>query len=402
MAQEQDTISRLEYQAALLDNSDFLREIVTHVLQNILDHEILEHLSADRYERTGSRKGYRNGSYPRSIKTRVGCIDLLVPRDREGNFQTSLFSSYQRSEQSLLLSLMEMTINGVSTRKVTKITEQLCGTSFSKSLVSSLCVDLDAKLEAWRNRPITGKWPYIYVDAIYEKGRCDHHIRSIAVLIAKGVNELGLRSVLGVKVCTSENSSDYADFFRSLIERGLSGVQLVISDDHSGLVKAINSSFQGASWQRCMVHFQRNLFVKLRKDDRSDIMSAMRDVYNAPDGELANIRIREVIEKLSKKSSDVSDWLEESVQDTLSYFNFPSAHRKRIRSTNCLERLNEEIRRRSRVIRIYPNAASCLRMSTALCQEYDEEWTTGKRYLDMSLLLEAQEDISSEKIRRAV
>lgn len=402
MAQVQDKISSLKYQAALLDDSDFLCELVTHVLQNILEHEISEHVSADRYERTDSRNGYRNGSYSRVVKTRVGRLELSIPRDREGNFQTSLFARYQRNEQALLLSLMEMTINGVSTRKVTKITEQLCGTSFSRSLVSSLCSDLDEKLEVWRNRPISGKWPYVYIDAIYEKGRCDHRIQSMAVLIAKGVNAIGKRSVLGIKVCSSENSSDYSDFFKSLIQRGLSGVQLVISDDHSGLVNAIRSNFVGASWQRCMVHFQRNLFAKLRKQDRSWVMGSMRDVYNAPDGQTADIRVREVIEKLTKSRLDVSDWLEASVPDTLSYFNFPSAHRKRIRSTNCLERLNEEIRRRSRVIRIYPNAASCLRMTSAICQEYDEEWTTGKRYLDMSLLLDQAEAISTEKIRRAV
>ena len=386
----------------MLDDPDFLQGIVSGVLQQLVDFEVTDHLGADRYERTSSRKGYRNGSYTRTLKTRVGRIELAVPRDRDGHFQPSLFARYQRNEKALLLSLMEMSLEGVSTRKVSKITEQLCGTTFSKSLVSSLSADLDERLAAWRNRRLEGNWPYLFVDAMYEKIRHDGRVISMAVLIVIGVNESGHRSVLAVDVCHSENEADYDRLFKHLSDRGLRGVQLVVSDDHKGLMTAVRRRFQGASWQRCQVHFMRNLSKRLRKTDRCWIMSAMKDIFNAPDRLNAEQRLKDLLVKLETKYPDLADWLEENISDVLMVFDYPSAHHKRIRSTNGLERLNEEIRRRTRVIRIFPNVQSCLRMASALCQEYDEEWTTGKRYLDMSLLLNRERCNSTEKIRRAV
>ncbi len=391
MAQRQDKLNPESYQQILLDDPEFLQGIVGNVLQQLIDLEATEHFGADLYERTPSRNGYRNGSYSRRLKTRVGQIELSVSRDREGNFRPSLFARYQRNERALLLSLMEMTLEGVSTRKVTKITEALCGTAFSKSMVSSLSADLDEQLSAWRNRPLDGNWAYLYVDALYEKIRHAGRVRSMAVLIAVGVDESGRRSILSVEVCNSENEADYGDLFRGLIERGLTGVELVISDDHKGLVAAINRYFQGSSWQRCQVHFMRNLLRRLRKSDRRWIMSAMKDIFNAPDRGESEQRIQVLLAKLEGGYSDLIDWLEENIKETLTFYDFPSAHRKRIRSTNGIERLNEEIRRRTRVIRIFPNIESCLRMASALCQEQDEEWSTGKRYLDMALLLKNDE-----------
>ena len=402
MALQKDKHKNAGVPESLLDDSDFLREIVSTVLQNVLDTEVAEHIGADRYERTTGRKGYRNGSYPRTLKTRVGRIELSVPRDRDGTFQTSLFTRYQRNEKALILALMEMTLEGVSTRKVTKITEELCGTSFSKSLVSSLSANLDEQLESWRNRPLEGDYPYIFVDALYEKVRFDGHVRSMAVIIVVGVNEDGYRSVLSVDISHSENAADYGDIFRKLRERGLSGVQLVASDDHSGLVQAISRHFQGATWQRCQVHFMRNLSSKLRQKDRTWVLSAMKDVLAAPDHAQAMSRFQTLIKRLEVKYSDLADWLEDSMPDVLACLSFPAAHFHRIRSTNGLERLNEEIRRRTRVIRIFPNRASCLRMASALCQEQDEEWLTGKRYLDISLLKETKEDGGADKIQRAI
>jgi transposase-like protein len=297
---------------------------------------------------------------------------------------------------------MEMTLEGVSTRKVSKITEQLCGTSFSKSLVSSLSADLDEQLSAWRNRPLSGVWPYIYVDALYEKIRHAGRVRSMAVLIVVGVNETGHRSVLAVEVCNSENEADYGDLFSDLVGRGLNGVKLVISDDHKGLVNAINRHFQGSGRQRCQVHFMRNLLRRLRKSDRSCVMSAMKDIFNAPDRADAERRIKVLYERLDGKYSDLVDWLEENITETLTVYDFPSAHHKRIRSTNGIERLNEEIRRRTRVIRIFPNIQSCLRMASALCQEQDEDWVTGKRYLDMTLMQKQEGEETEDKVRRAV
>ena len=390
------------YQGILLEDPDFLKGIVTRVLQQTLEAEASFRLGAESYERVDTRKGYRNGSYSRTLKTRVGQIELSVPRDRDGVFQTRLFRRYQRSEKSFILSLMEMSLQGVSTRKVSKITEELCGTSFSRSFVSSLSKDLDEQLHAWRNRSLRGRWPYLYVDALYEKVRINSRVCSRAVLIVLGVNETGRRSILSVDVCNSENSSDYGDLFRQLRDRGLTGVELVISDDHQGLVNSVERYFQGTSWQRCQVHFMRNFVKKLGKKDRVRILGSLKDVFNAQDRNQAESRLRLLLDDIGNVYPDLCEWLEDNIQDAFAVYNFPPQHFRRIRSTNGLERLNEEIRRRTRVIRIFPNRESCLRMASALCQEQDEEWSTGKSYLDMSLLSINRKQGKSENILQAV
>lgn len=386
MAQNQVNRKNSELQEIFLNDSDFLKELVTAALQKFLDSEMSEHLSAGLYERAEERSGYRNGSYSRVLKTRVGRIELEVPRDREGTFQTAIFERYQRCEKALVLALLEMTIQGVSTRKVKKITEELCGTSFSASMVSSLSAALEAEVETWRNRPLEGEWPYIFVDAIFHKVRYNKKVVSMAVAIVTGVNLEGRRSILGLEVFHSENGADYSLLFRSLKERGLKGVQLVISDDHQGMRQAIDSSFIGACWQRCQVHFMRNFLSRLRKKDRCWALPALKDIFNAPDREQADNRLQAMIERLHNSDLELADWLEENAAETLSVFSFPAEHSRRIKSTNSLERLNEEIRRRTKVIRIFPNRQSCLRMITALCMEKDEEWTTGNIYLNMELL----------------
>lgn len=398
MAQNQDKSVSSKLQEYHLDDPDFLHGIVSSVLQQLIDSEIEAHLSAGSYERTDNRKGYRNGSYPRTLKTRVGRIELQVPRDREGNFRTSIFDRYQRNEKALVLSLMEMHLMGVSTSKVKKITEQLCGTSFSASMVSSLSENLDAEIETWRNRPIEGEWPYLFVDALYEKVRYDGKVVSMAVCIVVGVNDDGYRSILAVDVSHSENEADYSDLFKKLIDRGLSGVQLVISDDHNGMRNAIDRHFTGASWQRCQVHFMRNFLSRLRRKDRTWGMSMLKDVFNAPDKQQAESRLKLLVDRLSTTDQDLADWLEENAPEAMSVFSFPEQHRRRIKSTNCLERLNEEIRRRTRVIRIFPHRQSCLRLISALCQEKDEEWTTGKMYLNMTLLEKNKDKTKSVKL----
>ncbi len=401
MAQSPDNKGKALVQQVLLDDPDFLQGIVGEVLQRLLDSEITAHVGATPYERSGDRKGYRNGSYPRTLKTRVGRIELSVPRDRDGTFQPSLFARYQRNEKALLLALMEMTLEGVSTRKVTAITEALCGTSFSKSLVSSLAAELDDQLEAWRNRPLEGEWPYLFVDALYQKARHNGRVVSMAVLIVVGVNDEGYRSVLAVEVAHSENEADYDDLFRALSGRGLRGVKLVVSDDHKGLKAAVQRNFPGVAWQRCQVHFMRNLLAKLRRRDRGWVMAALKDVFNAPDRAAAEFRLRGLVERLRSPYPDLADWLEEQSPETLSVFDYPEAHRRRLRTTNGLERLNQELRRRMRVIRIFPHRWSCLRLAAALCQEQDEDWLTGKRYLDMTLLSKSGEGEVVETVRRA-
>ncbi|NCQ11956.1 MAG: IS256 family transposase [Bacteroidetes bacterium] len=386
MAQKQVSRKNSELQEIFLNDSDFLKEVVRTALQKFLDNEMSEHLSAVPYERSEERSGYRNGSYGRILKTRVGRIELEVPRDRDGTFQTAIFERYQRCEKALLLALMEMTIQGVSTRKVRKITEELCGTTFSASMVSSLCSELDAELESWRNRPLEGEWPYLFVDAVYHKVRYNKKVVSMAVAVVTGVNLEGRRSVLGIEVFHSENGADYSLLFRDLQKRGLKGVQLVISDDHKGMRQAIDSNFPGVSWQRCQVHFMRNFLSRLRKKDRGWALAALKDVFAAPDREQAETRLKAMILRLQESDLELADWLEENAPETLSVFSFPEGHRCRIKSTNSLERLNEEIRRRTRVIRIFPHRQSCVRMITSLCLEKDEEWTTGKQYLNMELL----------------
>jgi transposase-like protein len=372
----------------LLDDPGFLREVLERVLQEMLEAEMTHHIGAAPYERSATRTGHRNGYKPRTLRTRVGTLKLLVPQDREGTFSTRLFSRYQRNEKALVLALMEMYIEGVSTRKVKEVTEELCGTSFSKSLVSSLAGSLDSELSAWRNRPLEAKaYPYVFVDARYEKVRVDGKVVSQGVLIVSAVRDDGFREICGVEVADTESEASYHELFRSLKARGLKGVQLVVSDDHEGLKAAIARHFQGASWQRCQVHYARNLLGMVGHDDRrKELAEGLRGVFAAPSRLVALRLAHELAERWGESYPKVADHLAEHVEECLSCLTFPESHRRRIRTTNGLERLNQEIKRRTRVVRIFPNRASCLRLVTALAVEQSEEWITGRRYLDMTEL----------------
>jgi len=383
MTQQQSSNSVALVQQALLDDHNFLKILVEKTLQSILDNEFDAFLGASPYQRTDKRKGYRNGSYNRTVYTRVGPLELQVPRDRRGLFSTALFSRYQRSERALMLTMVEMVLQGVSTAKVRKVTDQLCGTSVSASTVSRLTTELDGELAIWRKRPL-GTCPYLFVDARYENVRHEGRVVSMAVLIAYGITADGHRSILDVAVSHSENEADYQEFFKGMSKRGLSGVELIVSDDHKGLWQAITTSFPGASWQRCQVHFLRNLMKRLRKRDRGRILAQMRDVFAATDKQTAYQRLQALVDQLRKPYPELADWLEEDGPETLTVFDFPAEHCVRLRTTNGIERLNQEIKRRTRVIRIFPNQASCLRLITALCQEQSEFWESGKRYMIMS------------------
>ncbi|MBA3793092.1 MAG: IS256 family transposase [Rubrobacter sp.] len=372
-------------QEVLLDDSGFLRQIVERVLQELLESEMTEHVGAAPYERSATRTGQRNGYKPRTLRTRVGTLNLAVPQDREGTFSTRLFARYQRNEKALVLALMEMYVEGVSTRKVKDITEALCGTSFSKSLVSSLAGSLDAELGAWRSRSLKGEaYPYLFVDARYEKARVDHKVVSQGVLVVSAVKDDGMREILGVEVADTESEATYQELFRSLKGRGLKGVELVTSDDHEGLKAAIFRHFQGASHQRCQVHYQRNLLGTVGAAKRKELASDLKTVFAAPEREMALGLASSVAEKWRGKGQPkVAEHLEEHIEDCLTCLAFPESHRGRIRTTNGLERLNQEIKRRTRVVRIFPNREACLRLVTALAVEQSEEWLTGRRYLDM-------------------
>jgi putative transposase len=395
MAKDHRRLTEEVAQGILLDDPAFLREIVERMLQEFLEAEMTEHVGAAPYERTTERKGHRNGHKPRTLRTRVGTLNLLVPQDREGTFSTRLFSRYQRNEKALVLALMEMYVEGVSTRKVKDVTEKLCGTSFSKSLVSSLAARLDSELQAWRSRPLEAEaYPYLFVDARYEKVRVDHRIVSQGVLIVSAVRAPdGFREILGVEVADTESEATYQELFRSLKERGLSGVELVVSDDHEGLKAAIFRHFQGASWQRCQVHYARNLLGMVGYAKRKDLAAAqLRAIFAATSRDTALRLASELADRWRESHPKVAEHLEEHVEECLSCLAFPESHRRRIRTTNGQERLNQEIKRRSRVVRIFPNRQACLRLVTALCVEHSEEWETGRRYLDMGELEEQRRE----------
>jgi len=384
-----DGTSRTELvQAALLDDPEFLRGLVERTLQVVLEEELTAHLGAERYERSGERRGYRNGFKPRTLTTRVGTLELLVPQDRDGTFSTELFGRYQRTEQALVLSLLEMYIQGVSTRKVAAITEQLCGARFSKSQVSALAGRLDAELAAWRERPLTAPGsPYVWVDARYEHVRIDGRVVSQGVLLVSGLRgDDGKREILGVAVADTESEATYQELFRALKARGLSGVRLVISDDHAGLRQAIIRQFQGAGWQRCQVHFTRNLLGQVAQTKRAILAAGLREVFAAATYSQAMGVARRLAEQWRSSHPRVAEQLEEEVDACLSCLSFPAEHQARIRTTNGMERLSQELKRRTRVVRIFPNWESCLRLVSALAMEQSDEWISGRRYLDVTLL----------------
>src|SRR5215212_1025456 len=390
MAKDHRRLAEEVAQGILLDDPTFLKEIVERVLQELLEAEMTEHIGAAPYERSARRTGQRNGYKPRALRTRVGTLNLLVPQDREGTFSTRLFTRYQRNEKALVLALMEMYVEGVSTRKVKEITEELCGISFSKSLVSSLAGSLDAELEAWRKRRLEAEaYPYLFVDARYEKARIDGRVVSQGVLLVSAVRDDGFREILAVEVADTESEATYQQLFRSLKARGLKGVKLVVSDEHKGLKAAIARHFQGASHQRCQVHYARNLLGMVSAAKRKELASDLRAIFSATSREQAFGIASSVAQKWRQKGNEkVAEHLEEHIAECLTCLTFPESQRRRIRTTNGLERLNQEIKRRTRVVRIFPNREACLRLVTALAVEFSEEWVTGRRYLDMRELEE--------------
>ena len=360
------------------------------ILNQVLLAQSTEQLGAGPYERTEDRTAYRNGFRERGLTTRVGTITLNVPRHRNGEFSTSMFERYQRSEQALVLAMIEMVINGVSTRKIEMVTEELCGKSFSKSTVSNLCQRLDPLVAAFRSRPLNKKYPFLVADAIYLKVREGGRVRSKGLLVAVGINEEGYREVLGFKMADSESETSWGEFFAELKDRGLDAVDLVTSDDHKGLVKAIRKHFQGAAWQRCQTHFSRNVLDKCPKKYQPELKQWLNRIYHAKDLEDARRMLRETLQTFEADAPKAMAILEAGFEDVMAVMSLPEKYRQRLRTSNGLERLNEEIRRRDRVIRIYPNEASAIRLIGALLIEQDERWTTGRKYLDMQAYYEAQ------------
>jgi putative transposase len=376
----------------LRNDREFLKPLIQATLQEVLEAEMTEALGAEKGERSESRLGYRSGYYSRFLITRIGKLELRIPQDRQGRFSTELFERYQRSEKALVAALVEMYVQGVSTRKVKQITEELVGHSFSASSISQINKTLDAGLKAFCERRLKEPYPYLILDARYEKVREAGIITSQAVLIAIGVDWEGRRQVLSVDLANRESVSSWKDFLQAVKDRGLKGVEFVVSDDHPGLKKAVAQVLSGAFWQRCYVHFLRNAldYVPRKVDD--DCLLELRWMYDRRD--LSEVRrdLAAWLAKWSGKYPKLTGWVEENIEETLTYFRLPLAHRKHMKSTNMLERLNEEIRRRTYVVRIFPNAQSCLRLVRALCVETHEAWLEAHIYLNMQLLKEHKKE----------
>src|SRR5579875_391087 len=394
------TMTKREAKAGLIDlkarlaaDHDYLRTMVETMVQATLEAEMTEAVAAEKNERTSARLGYRSGYYSRSLITRVGTLELRVPQDRQGRFSTELFERYQRAEKALVASLIEMYVQGVSTRKVKAVTEELCGHEFSASSISAVVKTLDEKLKAFAERRLAEAFPYLILDARYERVREGGVITSQAVFIAVAVDWEGRRQVIGVELANRESRSSWKDFLGLLKQRGLHGVEFVVSDEHPGLKKAIAEILPAAAWQRCYVHFLRNAldYVPRKVDD--DCLQELRWFYDRR--ELAEVR-RDIVQWLAKwqgKYTKLTAWVEDNIEETLTYYRLPLAHHKHMKSTNMLERLNQEIKRRTHVVRIFPNEASCLRLVRALAVEAHENWLEAIRYLNMEHYTEHKKEV---------
>ena len=388
MTRKKDNASAVDWKAIMAGQTDVLKPLVQEVLQQVLEAEMDEALGADRHERTAGRLGYRSGHYRRNLVTRVGRLELRVPQDRQGRFSTELFSRYQRSEQALVSALAEMYVQGVSTRKVKAVTEELCGHEFSASTVSEINQGLDARLAEFAGRRLEEAYPYLIVDARYEKVREAGLIRSRAVQIAIGINWDGRREVLAVELANRETESSWRKFLEGLRQRGLHGVEFVVSDDHAGLRRAIQELLPEAAWQRCYVHFLRNALDYLPRKADDDCLTELRWLYDRQNLQEARRDLAAWLQKGQGKHPKLCDWVENNIEDTLTFYRLPREHHKHLKSTNMLERLNEELKRRTHVVRIFPNEASCLRLTRALAAETHEDWIEATRYLNMAVLKE--------------
>lgn len=388
MTRKKDNASAVDWKAIMAGQTDVLKPLVQEVLQQVLEAEMDEALGADRHERTAGRLGYRSGHYRRNLVTRVGRLELRVPQDRQGRFSTELFSRYQRSEQALVSALAEMYVQGVSTRKVKAVTEELCGHEFSASTVSEINQGLDARLAEFAGRRLEEAYPYLIVDARYEKVREAGLIRSRAVQIAIGINWDGRREVLAVELANRETESSWRKFLEGLRQRGLHGVEFVVSDDHAGLRRAIQELLPEAAWQRCYVHFLRNALDYLPRKADDDCLTELRWLYDRQNLQEARRDLAAWLQKWQGKYPKLCDWVEYNIEDTLAFYRLPREHHKHLKSTNMLERLNEELKRRTHVVRIFPNEASCLRLTRALAAETHEDWIEATRYLNMAVLKE--------------
>ena len=372
--------------AALLENGlDGAGEALRILVNEASKIERAHFLNAKSHERTSERTDYANGYKPKTVMTRVGKVTFDVPQVRGGGFYPSALEKGSRTEQALNLALAEMYVQGVSTRKVVTVLQTLLGpdVSISSSQVSRAAENLDIGLAAWRERPL-GETPYLFLDARYERVREGGHLIDCAVLVAVGVTADGVRRVLGVSVALSEAEVHWRAFLDSLTRRGLKGIKLIVSDDHAGLKAARRASLPSVPWQRCQFHLQQNAQAYVtRVEQRKPVAQRIRSIFNAPDKAEAERLLKQSVEIWAKEAPKLALWAEENLPMGFAVFDFPEGHRTRLRTTNGLERINRELKRRTRVASIFPNTASCLRLVSALLAEYDEEWMSGKMYINL-------------------
>ena len=364
---------------------DFLRALMERTVEQLMEFEVSHRIGASRHERNAERQNYRNGYRERPLHTRLGTLELQVPKLRQGSYFPSFLEPRRLTERALTAVIQEAWIGGMSTRKVDELVQALGMTGISKSQVSALCQDIDERVESFLERPLEGEWPYLWLDATYLKVRKGGRVVSVAAIIASGVNRDGRREILGLGLGDSEAQVFWVDFLRRLRQRGLSGVQLVISDAHEGLKAAIVQVFT-ASWQRCRVHFLRNLLACVPKTRQSLVGTLVRQVFVQPDANSAQTAWRQVADQLRSHFPKAAELMDPAEADVLAHLQFPAAHRLKIHSTNPLERLNKEVKRRANVVGIFPNEASIRRLIGAVLMEQNEEWLLQQRYLPQHTL----------------
>lgn len=367
---------------------DGLKPILELLLNTAMKVEREEFLGAYAYERTDERKGYANGYKPKGLQTRMGALDLAVPQVRGLQFYPRSIEKGSRSEKALKLAIAQMYLEGVSTRRVQEITEKLCGYEINSMQVSRVTQELDVEFEKFRHRPL-GEISYLILDAIYLKVRHDGSVIDMAVLLAYGINPEGKREIVGASMKLSEAEVHWREFLQHLQARGLHGLRLIISDDHVGMKAARRAVFPSVPWQRCQFHMSQNAQSYVPKQSmREEMGESMRDIFNSPTLDMAREMVRRLVERYQKQAPEFTKWLEENIEEGLTVYQFPKEHRKKIRTSNGMERVNREIKRRTRVAVLFPNKESALRLVTGVIIEIHEEWLTVKKYLDMSPLLE--------------
>src|SRR6186997_1352296 len=397
---ERMTIEEVVRQVLREEHGDVIRESVRAVAQELMGAEVSELIGAEHGERSEDRATHRNGYRSRRWDTRAGEVELQIPKIRQGSYFPSFLEPRRRSEQALLAVVQQAYVCGVSTRRVDQLVESL-GLRISRSEVSRVCQALDEHVDAFRTRPVEGRYPYVFLDAKMEKVRDGGRVVNKALVIAHGVHETGRREILSIDVGEAETEAFWTDFLRSLIKRGLVGVQLAISDAHAGLKAAI-AKVLGCAWQRCTVHFLRDCLGHARRDQHGLLAALIRPIFNAESLDQARDRLSEAVTTLEGKLPKVATMLEAAESDILAFYAFPADHWRKLRSTNPLERFNREIGRRTDVVGIFPDDRSLIRLAGMLCIEANDEWLVGRRYLSaesISLVLAGRDDHTDKDIK---